>query len=146
MQSKSGSTGGEQTVTWVEREKQTAKLVGASIGRPRAGLSRNRRQNVAAELSRLLGKPLTKQQLDRWSAPCREKSRLPAAYLWPLAQATGDDTVLHYCMGPRLSALVRLAEALIDLGEVDPRAARLARRLQRKQHGSRRRKKKRRRA
>lgn len=53
------------------------------------------RDQVAAAMSTLLGRRISKTQLDQWAAPSQDDRRLPVDALWALGRVTGDWRVLH---------------------------------------------------
>lgn len=53
------------------------------------------RYEVAAKMSKLVGKEITKSQIDTWSAESKENHRFPLAYLTAFIEATGDTTILR---------------------------------------------------
>jgi hypothetical protein len=63
-----------------------------SIGLKKTSLDRI---GVAAEMSRLLGKEISKSMLDAFSAESKEKHRFPAAFLNAFVEVTGDKSLLR---------------------------------------------------
>lgn len=53
------------------------------------------RYQIAAEMSRDLGKEITKAQIDAWSAESKENHGIRVGYLNAFMKATGDKTILH---------------------------------------------------
>jgi len=53
------------------------------------------RYEVAAEMSKLLGREITKSQIDSWSAESKENHRFPLAYLNAFCEATEDKTIIR---------------------------------------------------
>jgi len=53
------------------------------------------RYEVAAEMSRLIGREITKSQIDSWSAESKENHRFPLAYLNAFCEATGDKSIVR---------------------------------------------------
>jgi len=78
-----------------------------------------------------MGERVSVHKLNEFTAGTKPWARFPASWVWCFCQIVGDDQLARYVMGSRLAGLVKLGEALLALGEVDPGAARLARRLQR---------------
>jgi hypothetical protein len=86
---------------------------------------------IAKEMRLRLRQAVTGHMLYGYTRKDDERPRFPAAFVDGFSEVTGDDQLARIVMGPRLVGLVRLGEALIELGEVDPKAARLVRRLSR---------------
>lgn len=53
------------------------------------------RYEVAAEMSKLLGREITKSQIDSWSAESKENHRFPLAYLNAFCESTEDKTIIR---------------------------------------------------
>ena len=53
------------------------------------------RYEVAAKMSKLVGREITKSQIDTWSAESKENHRFPLAYLNAFIESTGDTTILR---------------------------------------------------
>ena len=54
------------------------------------------RYGVASEMSRLLGREVTKARLDSWSAESKEGHKFPLANLPSFAEATGAKAILRF--------------------------------------------------
>jgi hypothetical protein len=52
--------------------------------------SNKTRDGIAADMAALLGEPITRAQIDAWTASTKKGHRFPAAYLPALCEATGD--------------------------------------------------------
>jgi len=94
--------------------------------------SRKDRAQIAEEMKHTLGLKVSKAMLDNYTADHDTKGKFPAFFIDGFCRAVGDDALQRLVMGPRLAGLVRLGEALLAVAEFDPKAARLARRLQRR--------------
>lgn len=53
------------------------------------------RYEITARMSELLGKTVTKEMIDSWSAESKENHRFPLAYLPAFTLATGDTRILR---------------------------------------------------
>lgn len=67
------------------------ELVSQALKEPRLS-----RYEVAAKMSSLLGREITKAMIDSWSAESKENHRFPLAYLPAFMEATGDKTILRF--------------------------------------------------
>lgn len=90
-----------------------------------------RSASVARALTEKLNRPVTQSMLNSFTRRDSERARFPAAWVAAFCEVTRDDRLARFVMGPRLAALVQLGEALLELGEIDPKARRLAARLKR---------------
>jgi len=89
--------------------------------------SRECRYGVAAEMSRLMGKEITKSQLDSWTAESKLKHRFPLAYLAAFIEATGDRSILHYLSEKCGGHFIEGEDALrLELGRIDEQKKELA--------------------
>ena len=88
-------------------------------------------EQISAEMRHRLGQAVTPHMLYGYTRKDDERPRFPAALVEAFCEVTGDDQLARLVVGRRLAGLVRLGEALVELGEVDPKAARLVRRLSR---------------
>lgn len=78
------------------------------------------RYQVAAEMSRLLGREITKAMLDSWSAESKENHRFPVAYLTAFEVATGDKAILRLLCEMAGGFFIAGEDALYtELGKID---------------------------
>lgn len=70
------------------------------------------REQLADDLSRLLNRRITVNSINNWTAPGREVSLLPAAFVRAVCECTGDDALRRFLLGPKLATLLRLGEAV----------------------------------
>ena len=67
------------------------------------------RQEIAEELSRIVGQKITLQKLNEWAAPSGGRN-LPGRLIRPFSQVVGNDLVQRFVMSRRLLDMVRLGE------------------------------------
>jgi hypothetical protein len=78
------------------------------------------RYEVAAEMSRLLGREITKAMIDSWSAESKGRNRLPVAYLSAFTTATGDRELLRHVCDMSGGVYIENEDALrLELGRVE---------------------------
>lgn len=53
------------------------------------------RYEVAAKMSSLMGREITKSMIDSWSAESKENHRFPIVYLPAFCEATGDKSIIR---------------------------------------------------
>lgn len=77
------------------------------------------RYQVAARMSELLGKDITKAQLDAFSAESKDGHRFPLEYLPAFVDATGDRSLLHLIADKTSGYYIENADALrLELGRL----------------------------
>src|ERR1035438_1559628 len=64
-----------------------------------------KRQQIAAELSRKIGRDITASMLNDYTATTKTAARFPAAYVRAFCEVTGNDSLQRSLLGPRLLAL-----------------------------------------
>jgi len=78
------------------------------------------RYQVAAEMSRMLGREITKAQLDSWSAESKENHRFPLVYFLAFMEATGDKTILRFICEKAGGYFIEGEDALrLELGRIE---------------------------
>lgn len=78
------------------------------------------RYEVAAEMSRLIGREITKSMIDSWSAESKENHRFPLAYLNAFCEATGDKSILRFIAEKAGGYFIEGADALYtELGRIE---------------------------
>jgi len=88
------------------------------------------REQIADAMSLMLGKRVTEQMLNAYSAPSKDLHRFPAAWQRAFCQATGDDSLLRCCAELAGFRLLTPADALLlDLGREYIRQKRAAENL-----------------
>lgn len=89
--------------------------------------TRRSRYEVAAEMSRLLGREITKSQLDSWSAESKEQHRFPLVYINAFCEATGDRQILRLLAEKAGGYFIEGEDALYtELGRLEQRKKELA--------------------
>jgi hypothetical protein len=68
------------------------------------------REAVARELSAALGYSIGPRSLENYISPSRSNYRVPAAWVAPLCEITGDRKLQEIILGPRLSRVLKLGE------------------------------------
>jgi hypothetical protein len=87
------------------------------------------RYEVAAEMSKLLGREITKSQIDSWSAESKEHHRFPLAYLNAFMEATGDKTIVRLISEKAAGYFIEGEDALYtELGKIERQENDLAKR------------------
>jgi len=77
------------------------------------------REDVADELSRLVGEPVSKNHIDNWTAESRNGWRLPLEYAAALSIITGDTGVLKAAIeGTGLRVICDEDLAYYELGKI----------------------------
>lgn len=85
------------------------------------------RYGVAAEMSKLLGKEITKSMLDRWSAESKENHRFPLDYLNAFIEVTGDKTILRLICEKAGGYFIEGEDALLtELGRIEKQKEEIA--------------------
>ena len=85
------------------------------------------RYGVAAEMSKLLGKEITKSMLDSWSAESKENHRFPLDYFNAFVEATGDKTILRLICEKADGYFIEGEDALLtELGRIEKQKEELA--------------------
>jgi hypothetical protein len=69
-----------------------------------------KRQQIAAELSRKIGRDITASMLNDYTATTKTAARFPAAYVRAFCEVTGNDSLQRSLLGPRLLALIEIGE------------------------------------
>lgn len=78
------------------------------------------RYEVAAEMSKLLGREITKSQIDSWSAESKENHRFPLAYLNAFMDSAGDKTILRLLCEKAGGYFIEGEDALYtELGKIE---------------------------
>lgn len=87
------------------------------------------RYGVAAEMSRLLGKEVTKSQLDSWSAESKENNRFYLSHLNALMAATGDKSILRFICEKAGGYFIESSDAMrLELGKIQEQEKELQKR------------------
>lgn len=76
------------------------------------------REQIADEMSNLVGRQITVAMLNGYTAPSKEPARFPAAFVCAFCEATGDDRLQRLVLGPRLSKLLEFGELQLAAGEL----------------------------
>lgn len=77
------------------------------------------RHQVAARMSELLGREITKAQLDAFSAESKENHRFPLEYLPAFVEATGDRSLIRFIAEKCMGYYIENADALhLELGRI----------------------------
>lgn len=77
------------------------------------------RYQVAAAMSRLLGREITKSQIDSWSAESKQSHRLSVVYLPAFIEATGDKEILRLICDKAGGYFIEGDDALkLELGKI----------------------------
>lgn len=78
------------------------------------------RYEVASEMSRLLGKEISKTTVDTWSAESKENHRFPLSYLNAFIKATGDKSILRFICEISGGCFIEGEDALrLELGRIE---------------------------
>ncbi len=78
------------------------------------------RYEVAAEMSRLIGREITKSMIDSWSAESKENHRFPLAYLPAFCEATGDKSIIRLIAEKAGGYFIEGVDALYtELGKIE---------------------------
>lgn len=78
------------------------------------------RYGVAARMSRLMAKEVTKFMLDSWSAESKETNRFPLSYLNALISATNDKSILRLLCEKAGGYFIESEDALrLELGKIE---------------------------
>jgi DNA-directed RNA polymerase subunit RPC12/RpoP len=85
------------------------------------------REQIAEQMTRLLGRAVSKNMLDRWASPgCTDGWRFPLENLIPLEIACGSDLLSRWLANRRGGRYLHGADALhADLGRINARMAAL---------------------
>ncbi len=87
------------------------------------------RYEVAAEMSKHVGREITKSQIDSWSAESKENHRFPLAYLNAFVEATGDKTLIRLISEKAGGYFIEGEDALYtELGKIEKQENDLAKR------------------
>jgi len=86
------------------------------------------RDQVAARMSALLGLPISKAQLDAWTAPTKPLHRFPVEYLPAFVEASGRHGALRLAAEAAGCRLVVPAEVRAELARVEDERKRLVQR------------------
>jgi hypothetical protein len=81
-------------LTGAELASAIREAVSDALARAKAHEARDR-YAVASEMSRLTGRDITKNMLDRYAAPSADEWRFPLEALPALIRATGDTRLVH---------------------------------------------------
>jgi len=85
------------------------------------------RYQIAAEMSRKLGREVTKAQIDAWSAESKENHGIKVFVLNAFMEATGDKTILHLLCETAGGRFAEGREALYtELGRIDQKEKELS--------------------
>jgi hypothetical protein len=77
------------------------------------------RYEVAGQMSRLLGKEITKAQLDSWSAESKGNNRFPLAYTGAFVRVTGNKELLRLVCANAGGFYIENEDALrLELGRI----------------------------
>jgi DNA mismatch repair ATPase MutS len=77
------------------------------------------RYQVAAAMSRDLGREVTKAMLDSWSAESKEANKFPLAYLNAFMKATGDKQIIRLTCSTSGGYYIESEDALrLELGKI----------------------------
>src|SRR5262245_27007942 len=77
------------------------------------------REQVAAEMSCLLGCRITAHMLNDWTAESKGAHRFPASFVPAFCQACGNDELQRVLFGPEHLAMVDLAERMIQADKLE---------------------------
>lgn len=78
------------------------------------------RYGIAAKMSRLMAKEITKSMLDSWSAESKETNRFPLSCLNPLITATDDKSILRLLCEKAGGYFIESEDALrLELGKLE---------------------------
>ncbi len=78
------------------------------------------RYEVAAKMSLLLGREITKSQLDSWSAESKDGHRFPLAYLPAFVAATGDREIVALLCRKANGHFIEGTDAIrLELGRIE---------------------------
>lgn len=78
------------------------------------------RYGVAAKMSRLMAKEVTKSMLDSWSAESKDSNRFPLSYLSSLITATEDKSILRLLCEKAGGYFIESEDALrLELGKLE---------------------------
>lgn len=92
-----------------EPAKTIRRLVDAAI--LCSGMSRDQ---IADELTKQVGEPVTSMMLFGWTSESKKRLRFPAGFVSAFCEITGDDQLQRFVIGPRLRRLLSLAEAEVE--------------------------------
>ena len=92
-----------------EPVKAIRRLVDAAI--LCSGMSRDQ---IADELTKQVGEPVTSMMLFGWTSESKKRIRFPAGFVLAFCEITGDDQLQRFVMGPRLRRLLSLGEAEVE--------------------------------
>lgn len=82
--------------------------------------SKHDRYGVAAKMSRLMAREVTKSMLDSWSAESKETNRFPLNYLSALITATEDKSILRFLCEKAGGYFIESEDALrLELGKLE---------------------------
>ncbi len=78
------------------------------------------RYEVAARMSELLGKSISKEQMDSWSAESKENHRFPLVYLPAFTVSTGDSRIMRELAELCNGHFIESEDALrLELGRIE---------------------------
>ncbi len=78
------------------------------------------RYEIAARMSELLGKSISKEQIDSWSAESKENHRFPLVYLPAFVMATGDSRIMRELAELCNGHFIESEDALrLELGRIE---------------------------
>jgi hypothetical protein len=78
------------------------------------------RYEVGAEMSKLIGREITKGMIDSWSAESKENHRFPLAYLPAFCEAVGDKSIIRLIAEKAGGYFIEGEEALYtELGKLE---------------------------
>ena len=82
--------------------------------------SKHDRYGVAATMSRLMAKEITKSMLDSWSAESKDSNRFPLSHLSSLITATEDKSILRFLCEKAGGYFIESEDALrLELGKLE---------------------------
>jgi hypothetical protein len=73
------------------------------------------RAQIAESMSEILGFKVTVSMLNLWTAPSRQDSRFPCCLVSAFCEATGDDRLRRFLLGPQLCGLLEVGESVVKV-------------------------------
>ncbi len=71
------------------------------------------RAQIADAMEAISGLKVTVSMLNLWTAPSRVETRFPCVFVHPFCEATGDDRLRRFLLGPRLRGLLEVGESVV---------------------------------
>jgi hypothetical protein len=71
------------------------------------------RAQIADGMSEMLGLRITVSMLNLWTAPSREASRFPCAFVDAFCRVTGDDSLRRFLLGQQLCGMLEVGESVV---------------------------------